>query len=438
MKTNKTIDKPLATSKVQSIAKSNVMAYQRCVNADCNSRYQLNEMLASCKKCKGKLGYEFEGRFDGKPYERDDLWRNFDMIPLEDPVNIVSLGVGASEILLIEELSAILNGANFYIKLDCEKNPTGTFKDREASLVLSRCKELGLDNLVFYSTGNTGRSYTHYAAHLGLTSFLFMPRQCQYKNTDFIKKNDNNYIILVDENYSCISPYAKLFAKENGLNSIAPIHDRTEAYATTAYEQYQDLPGCDYFVQTIASGMGPLGFYKGHKNLVKLGLENQDDIPRIICIQSSEMSVMSRAYNSGRRELTPGDLPRSFPDNLFEPTLNSTNPVNNYPDLFNCLNENNGIITEVVPVEALEQGKKITSALKKRGISLRTDLEKSVLIGFAGLVKLAEAGEFRKGENILFLATGRGKDDSRNLMTPDAVIDPAKVNPVDLMKKLTA
>ena len=319
---------------------------------------------------------------------------------------------------------------------DSQTNPTGTFKDREASIIISRCKELGLDNLVFYSTGNTGRAYTHFAAQLGLTSYLFMPKQCQYKNTDFIKKNHNNFIILVDDNYSRISPYARKFAQENGLTAIAPLHDRTEAYATVAYEQYRQLPQCNYFVQTIASGMGPLGFYKGHKNLVRLGLQEDKYIPRIVCIQSSERNVMAAAYNSGRTELKPEDLPGAFPDDLFEPTLNSTNPVNNYPDLYRTLKENNGIITDVEPSLVGSQQEQILDLLQQKGISLRIDLEKSVLIGLAGLIKLARQGEFKRGDHILYMSTGRGNDNSHTLLTADAVIDPNIQDPVRLMEKL--
>jgi hypothetical protein len=117
-------------------------------------------------------------------------------------------------------------------------------------------------------------------------------------------------------------------------------------------------------------------------------------------------------------------------DDLFEPTLNSTNPVNNYPDLYRCLQDNNGIITDVEPPYVLEKGKEIVEAFNKRGIPLRTDLEHSVLIGFAGLVKVAEQGVFKEGETILMMATGRGKDDSTTLLTPDATIDPKKDDPV--------
>ena len=416
----------------------NIEITQQCLNPSCKSTYPMGELLFACKKCSGKLEYVFAGKYDGSPsfLDRTDEWKNFALIPLENPDNIISLGAGGSKNLLLDELSGMLNQANLYLKMDSDSNPTGTFKDREASIVLSRCREAGLDNLVFYSTGNTGRAYTHFAAHLGLTTYFFMPKQCQYKNTDFIKKNDNNHIILVDQHYPLIGPYAKKFAAGNGFTLIAPLHDRNESYATVAYEQFQELPGCNYYAQTIASGMGQIGFYKGHMNLVNLGAEKKDAIPRMICIQSSEMNVMAKAYNSSRKELTPDDLPKGFPADLFEPTLNSTNPVNNYPDLYRCLKENNGIITDAEPAEALAEGMKLAAALEVRGIALRTDVERSLLIGFAGLVKLARQGLFKKGDNIMLLAVGRGKDSATELIPPGAIIDPQQENPIALAQRL--
>ncbi|NEQ13528.1 MAG: pyridoxal-phosphate dependent enzyme [Moorea sp. SIO1G6] len=414
-------------------------AFQRGLNPDYNEEYGLDEMVAAGKQSGSRLEYVFEGSYNGSIYsEYDSIWQDFDLLPLQDRSNIVTLGEGASELIEFEELSPLLNGAKLYVLMDSEKNPTGTFKDREASLIISRCKELGLDNLVFYSTGNTGRTYTHYAAHLGLTTYFFMPGKCHYKNTKHIKKNKNNYIIYVDDYYPQISPYAKRFAKENGLNAIAPLHDRTEPYATVAYELFRKLPKYDFFVQTIASGMGPIGYLRGHKNLVKFGLERPEDIPRIICIQSEEMSVMSRAYSSGRTTLTEDDLPKTFAEDLFEPTLNSTNPVKNYPELYKCLQESNGIITHVDPDYVKEKAQPLVDAFQNRGLTLRTDLELSNLIGFAGLIQLAEKGQFQKDQTIAMLSCGRGKDQSTELYEPDSWVSPRTDDPVELKQKLDA
>lgn len=392
--------------------------------------------MNACESCGGALEYVFEGNYDQSPLERDDLWRFFDFIPLMNPANIISLGAGNSDVVELEELSAVLRGIKLYIKLDSQKNPTGTFKDREASIIISKCREIGLDNLVFCSTGNTGRSYTHYAAHANITTYCFIPRQCQYKNTHSIQKGKNNFIILVVENQLEMASYVKNFAKANEFNVIAPLHDRIESYATVAYEQFQQLPHCDFFVQAIAGGIGPIGFLRGHNNLVKFGLEHRQNIPRVVCVQSEETNPMYRTYTSGKTTMTKADLPTEFRDDLFEPTLNSPNPVNSYPGLYQCLKESNGIITDVHPNYVVRESKALIDALERRKIHLRFDLEKSLLISYAGIVRLVEEGRIGKNDRVLLMATGRGNDTSNTYIQPDLTIDPAVDDPVEVKKRL--
>lgn len=409
-------------------------SYLRCTR--CKVTTYINQMISTCNKCNGPLEYIFEEKYNNSDANRDSIWINSALIPLQNSHNIVSLGEGNSKILELGELTQELKGARLFIKLDAVKNPTGTFKDREASIIISRCKELHLDNLVFYSTGNTGRAYTHYAAHIGLTTYFFMPKACQYKNTNNINKNSNNFIISVDADYPDIGGYAKQFASENNLRAIAPLHDRTESYATLAYEQFQQMPKCDFFVQTIASGMGPIGFLRGHHNLIKFGLEQKQDMPRIVCVQSQETNSMYKAYNARKTHMTKEDLPKEFVTHLFEPTLNSTNPVNNYPDLYTCLKESNGLITEVAPDFTLKKTHIFVEALRKRNIYIRTDLEKSLLIGYAGIVRLTEEGSIGKNDRVLLLATGQGNNTSSELIPPDLVINLSKDDPKDVMQKL--
>lgn len=407
--------------------------YQRCTK--CAAIESAHRMIAACPDCAAPLEFVFEGTYSGAPSDRDDLWKNFDLLPLEDSRNIVALGAGGSPILELPELGDALGGADLFLKLDSDKNPTGTFKDREASVILSRCKELGLDGLVFYSTANTGRAYTHYAAELGLTSYFFMPKQCEYKNTGF-QKGPRNHLILVDSHYPNIGPYAKRFAKENGLHAIAPLHERTESYATLAYEQFQEMPDCDFFVQTIASGMGPIGFLRGHRNLIKFGLEERRDVPRIVCVQSEQTNSMYVAYRAGKTEMTPDDLPSEFPDDLFEPTLNSTNPVHNYPALCASLRESDGIITDVGRTAVGQESGRFLKALAKRGIRFLVEQEQSTLIGFAGLVRLAAEGSIGRGDRVLLLATGRGGTESSEIVPADLTIDPSTADPVEVKRRL--
>lgn len=412
---------------------SQISKRQQCVA--CHKQLLSLDMYHQCPECKGSLEYIFDGVHSDSFQPLPGLWKYLDLLPLSNASNIVSLNVGGSEIVELSELSQTLGGARLLIKMDCVRNPTGTFKDREAAVVISRCKELGLDNLVFYSTCNTGRAYTHFSASAGLTSYFFMPIQCQYKLTNSIRRSLNNFIVFVDDDYRTVGPYAKQFALQNKLNLIAPLHERTECYATLAYEQFKQMPGCEFFAQTIASGMGPIGFSRGHENLVKFGLEQSTSVPRLVCIQAEQTNSMYRAFKDGKTSMSPADLAPANTE-LYEPTLNSTNPVNNYPDLYRCLTENKGLITCAGEMDVRRETSGFIEALERRKISLRFDLEKSLLIGFTGLVRLAAEHQIGRGDRVLLLATGRGEEHSDALLTPNAVIRPSLVDPVDLFRSL--
>lgn len=411
------------------------MTELKCVK--CSRTYAGAEILFQCDACSGRLEYVVDPAGGGEvDASRSDMWRYADLLPLASRKAIVSLGAGWSPIVELEETRAALGGARLFVKLDAVKHPTGTFKDREASLVISRCKARGLDNLVFYSTCNTGRAYMHYAATAGLSTFLLMPTQCQYKLTRPLTRGPRNFVLAVDDDYPRIGPYAKQFAAANGLCAVAPLHDRTEAYTTLAYEQVEQMPDCDFFAQTIASGMGPIGFLRGHRHLAALGRGVR--VPRIVCIQSSETNAMFRAYRAGKREMTSADLPATFPDSLFEPTLNSTNPVNNYPELRDCLDASQGLITDVEPSFVKREMPTLVAALEHRGVRMRFDLEQSVLIGYAGLVRLAAEGHFSRDNRILLLATGRGDATASERVPPDLVIRPSIDDPRDVLRRLTS
>jgi len=120
----------------------------RC--STCGQSYPYTALLYQCA-CGGPLTYAISDGTFAVDTSRTDLWRYADLLPLRERRHIVSLGAGWSPIVELPEAAQPLGGARLFLKLDASGHPTGTFKDREASLIISRCCELGLDNLVFYS-----------------------------------------------------------------------------------------------------------------------------------------------------------------------------------------------------------------------------------------------------------------------------------------------
>ena len=352
-------------------------------------------------------------------YDDDTMWRYFDLIPLNNKKNIVSLNEGRTSLKRVENLETLLNGAKLFIKCESE-NPEGTFKDREASYVISKAKELGLNKIVFHSTGNTGRAYSLYAKKAGIESYFFLPLSCMDK-CDKNMISDINHIIAVDGKFSDVSKIAKEFAKKNNIQALAPLHDKLEGKATLAYEQFEECPEATMFVQTIAGGYGIIGYLMGHERLRLLNISNNYKIPKIVAIQVEDSDTIKKAIINGLENLTEKDLKIS--EIPFEKTLQSTNPLKTYEQVNECIKNTNGLIESVSVDEVLNIKDIFEKELRTLDIDTNFDNEKSPFISFAGLVKLAHKDLITNKDTLYLVLTGKGKVD-QSTVEPDAIVKP--------------
>ena len=346
------------------------------------------------------------------------MWRYFQILPILNRKNIISLGEGQTPLIRVESLERLLNGAKLYCKNECV-NPGGTFKDREASYVISKAKESGYKNLVFHSTGNTGYSYCLYAKKAGIDVWFFLPLSCLNK-CDKKMLGKNVHIIAVDGGFKTVGAIAKKFAKANNFTAIAPLHDKLEGKKTIAYEQFEELPEATIFVQTIAGGYGVIGFYEGHKILQKLGLE-KSKMPKIFCVQSKDGATIEKLYNNKRRVINANDIIAT--KDIFEKTLQSTNPLSTYGFVKNALDNSDGEIVSVDKNNVSNIQKIFYRAMKKSNIQISYRNEKSPFISFAGLLKLSKAKKIKKSDVIYLLITGRGRGNNEKVK-PDAIVRP--------------
>ena len=359
--------------------------------------------------------------FLGSITERDDMWRYQRLLPVK---NIVSAGEGNTPIIFLADLSKKL-GINLYAKLE-STNPTGTFKDREASFVVSRSLDVGDDNLVMQSTGNTAVAITHYAGLAGLSSYCFIPKISMYK-LRMPEKGSKNRLIAVDGTPIQVKEYAAQFAKVFGFPKISPFHERCECNVTQAYEVYEkvlrgEVPGFDHYVQVISAGMGPIGFFLGAKRLAQW-YPGRIRIPRIHCVQNSEFSPMDAALKERRETLgEEGKTPTYPTDDPFEPTLHTTNAPAYYPYVRMAIEESGGSAPMIDPDVTEGCAPEFRDALTQQGYGL-AETENAALIGYAGLVQLVGQGVIGKGSNVILMVTGKGSHVSHQV-EPDAIIDP--------------
>ena len=98
------------------------------------------------------------------------LWRYRETLPISTDTEIVTLGEGMTPIIPLDSTE----NPEHYVKLDylC---PTGSYKDRGASVLLTHLKALGVTEVVEDSSGNAGAAIAAYSARAGIPCTIYCP-----------------------------------------------------------------------------------------------------------------------------------------------------------------------------------------------------------------------------------------------------------------------
>jgi threonine synthase len=421
-----------------------------CSNLAC--RHQMPALrVDACPICKGALQNTIVGevRF---PEVADEaypgMWRYHRLMPVH-PGCISGEHVGTTPVVYLPETSAAL-GIQLWVKLEIV-NPTGTFKDREGAYVVAISRQFGQDNIVLQSTGNTAVAVTHYAGLAGLSSWAFIPKSSAYKLL-MPPRRPSSHIIAVDGHPIDVKRLADEFAAQYDFPKISPFHERCEANATLAYEIAEailsrTLPAqellprsnFDFYVQTIAAGMGPVGFYTGMERLQRW-THGELTMPRILAVEIAEFAPIQNAWEKGLPEVGEEVATPYFPNHdLFEPTLWTTNIRKYYPCLRRMLMASHGLLTAVTPhqVQTAEREFGIREELTEMGYCFE-DTERASFVGFAGLVEQVKSHEIKRGSCVILMLTGKGHHDTFVHEQPDFTADSRVHKPADILAAVAA
>ncbi len=379
-----------------------------CIN--CHTRIPLNRHVAGCPTCGENI---LEARYDLSAINvhdwlaiikkrRGNLWRYREVLPIYNSENIVTMGEGGTPLLKSGALAASLGLKHLYIK-DERQGPTGSFKDRQASVAISALKEMGVNEVVVASTGNVAIAYAAYAARAGIKVWAFFPsltpgekmREAALYGAEVIK---------ITGTYDQTKELAARFAKSKGLfldrgiKSVAAI----EAMKTMAYEIAEELGdeldggarwrSPDWFLQGVSGGMGPIGVGKGFQEMMSFGLV--DKMPAFGMIQSTGCAPMVEAFNRGQRIATPIENPQTI-----IATLATGNPGRAYELLYDYVQQYGGHFTSASDEEAF------TATL----IAARTDgisVEPATAVTFAGLIRMVRERVIKADDVVVLNCSG--------------------------------
>ena len=154
----------------------------------CGKTCSHSQVIRTCPQCERVLFARYDlprlkREVDRKALQDrpSSMWRFFELLPVLNPDNILSLGEGGTPLLKAGNLERKLGVKSLYIK-DEGLNPTGTFKARGLSAAVSRGSELGLKRFTLPSAGNAAGAIAAYAARGGLEAHVFMPQDAPEAN----------------------------------------------------------------------------------------------------------------------------------------------------------------------------------------------------------------------------------------------------------------
>jgi len=142
----------------------------KLVCRSCGTDHPANSPLWRCP-CGGLLDLEFDAKFPLKKILKREqtLWRYREALPIENDQNIISFGEGFTPMIPVG-----FNGRSVWIKQD-HLLPSGSFKDRGASVLISKVKELGMNHFIEDSSGNAGCAIAAYASRAGVSCDIYLP-----------------------------------------------------------------------------------------------------------------------------------------------------------------------------------------------------------------------------------------------------------------------
>ena len=281
----------------------------------CPAEYSADEPNRLCPKvgC-GKVlypRYDLDGA--AAALDRDalrdrpaNMWRYFEVMPVRDPANVITLGEGFTPIFKMERFGPQMGCSNLRVK-DEGVNPTASFKARGLSAAVSKAKELGISKITMPSAGNAAGAMTAYAAKGGIESYVFMPKDAPESNRKEVEITGGE-LNLVDGLISDAGVLSRERAAVEGLFDVSTLQEpyRVEGKKTMGYEIAEQsgwtLP--DAIIYPTGGGTGIVGMWKAFAEMEAMGWIGSER-PKMFAVQAEGCAPMVRAFENGSEFAEP-------------------------------------------------------------------------------------------------------------------------------------
>ncbi len=340
-----------------------------------------------CPSCHNPLSVHIEQVFKAELLRKNDYsaWRYAEFFPYVEKKGIITLGEGWTPL--------VKKAHDVFLKIE-GSNPTGSFKDRGSTVMISALWKMIKQEGGFLSedsSGNAGASIAAYAARAGLKARIYVPKSVagpKYSQIKFygaeVRKTPGSRTDVtleaqrIEEGKAYVGHvYSPLF--RDGIRSLA--YELTEQFG------WKD-PGTVYV--PVSAGTLLLGIIEGFSHLVDSSVLGA--VPKIVACQSSQASPLYHRFQN---------LPYSPPERVTSvaDALVSTDPP--LLDLMiQRLKQVNGDAVMVEEHEIIHAFR----VLAKEGFFV----EPSSAVAYAAFLRLWKNGHASRRERAVIVLTGSG------------------------------
>ncbi|GAB4532505.1 MAG: hypothetical protein Kow0063_13120 [Anaerolineae bacterium] len=398
--------------------------YVKC--ARCGHRVVYTDPVLKCEECEHDwLDADYDLDAVARIWHKElvsrpsnTMWRYWELLPLKDQANIVSMGEGGTPLLRAANLGLMLGHRHLYFK-DERQGPTSSFKDRQAALAISAMKEAGLTEAVVASTGNVAISYSAYSARAGIKLWAFLTSTVPADKMREVALYGSE-VVKVTSTYDRTKIVAAKFAQYKGLFLDRGVRNiaAKESMKTVAFEIAEQLGlsmgddgtarkwrAPDWYVQAVSGGLGPVGVWKGFQELHRMGFI--DRLPKLALIQAAGCAPMVNSFKAGLEEA----------EDVMDPqtritTVATGSPGAVYPFLRNIILNHGGAMETVTDEEAFRA---MHVMAKMDGLSM----EPAAAMACAGVFKLLGQQVIKPDESVVINISGHTFPVEKHLLGDD-------------------
>ena len=311
-----------------------------------------------------------------------------------DRRHAVSLGEGGTPLL-----SRNWQGTPVQFKLEFMM-PTGSFKDRGMTVMVSYLKSRGIDHVLEESSGNAGASLSAYAAAAGMRCRILVPETASYPKIAQIAACGAD-VVTVRGTRQDVADAALRMSSEIFYASHNWQPFFVEGTKTLAYELWESLGfrAPDNVITPLGYGSNVLGLDRGFDELLRNGEITR--MPKIFGVQAANCAPCHATWQSGGEVPVPVTVTPTVAEGIA-----SSQPTR-LREVVRAVRRSGGAIAAVSENEIVSA----LGALARMGLYV----EPTCAAAAAGLTQWLASGVIRTGETTVVVLTGSGLKSSERI-----------------------